>query len=337
MKRIIVTATLLAISAMVNAQSIVPGSAAGAQVGQPGAQPPQAGQQGAPVNIYVGGNAPPAGQQQATPAGSGSGIAPLPDLPRSATEAAIQKVLPATPGEIREFREELDKTKRSTNEPLRPTKPSVGELVLSMAPGATPPVVRVTKGFGTMVTFLDETGEPWPIAGADGLAQDVFAVALPSGSDKDASVIQILPKVVYGSGNVAVMLRGQPIPAVFSVEVGYAKSTDYRVDMRVQARGPNARPDPAPVPHAGEIPKYLSDILHEVPPSFAKPLRLTGGEGKAYMVNDKLVIRTAMTILSPVPMQRVPAPGGMTVYEMDFVPVVLATQDGVQRQLSVQE
>lgn len=331
MKRAIVTATLIAAAAGASAQSVVPGATPVASQPSPAAQ----GGAQAPVNIYVSGA--PAQSSSVPAAANGQGIHPLPDLPKSATEAAIQESIPVDTKEIREFRQRLDETKRSSNEILRPTKPSVGELSLSFAPGAVPPVVRATKGFGTLITFLDETGEPWPIAGADGLAENVFKVHLPSGSDANASVIQIVPTVSYGSGNVSVMLRGQPIPAVFSVEVGYGKSTDYRVDMRVQARGPNARPDPAPVPKAGEVPKYLSDILHDVPPPFAKPLRMTGGEGKAYLVNDRLVLRTEMVVLSPVPTARLPAPGGMTAYELDFVPVLLVSHNGQQRQISIQE
>jgi intracellular multiplication protein IcmK len=331
-----VSVLLAALSSSVQAQSL----SASAQQAQ---QAPQQQQAGQPVQIYIGANqagpstAPqPAHQAQPAAPVSANGISPLPDLPKTAFEAARDASLVATPTETRDFRRGLDEQKRAIGEPIRPSKPVVRDQVVDLSPGAPPPLVRPTKNYGSVVTFIDETGAVWPIDGADAMSAD-FTIRWPGGSSDEKTAVQVVPASTYGSGNMIVTLKGLSTPVVVSVEIGYAKETDYRADLRMRGRGPKALPDPAPVPMPAQLPKYMSDILQGIPPSFAHPLKMSGGEGQAYRIDDKLILRTSMIVLSPVPVGRLPSPDGMFVYQLDFTPIVLASKDGVQRQIAIQE
>lgn len=324
-----------ALVASAHAQSLSP---VGGQDGTPAGpvvRPAQAGGQQVPVNVYI--MQGPTGHA-ATPMirDEEGGLKPLPDIPRAAFEAAQSAAVPVSKPEADAFRRNLDDVKRATAEPLRALKPVIGSITMDLSPGAVPPVIRAARGHGTVVTFTDSTGAPWPVAGVDGFGKDIFEVAFITG-DKRPSSFQIRPSATYGSGNVAVLLEGLPTAVLMSVEIGYADEVDYRFDVKVPGRGPAAVADPAPAPMPAQVPQYLIDILHGLPPKFARPVSIQGGTGQAWVVDSKLVLRTTMLLLSPIPNTRVPSQDGTFVYELDYVPVLLASADGREIQITVSE
>lgn len=333
----IVALSVAAFSAPVFGQQLVANDGEGG--GKPGVVAATQSQSQAPVNVYVMGGSNPSGVQAAASPqpGNGNGLSPLPDLPKTAYETAKGMALPVSTQESRDFRRDLDDQKRVLGEPVRARKPAIRDQVIDISPGATPPLVRPSKNYGSLVTFLDETGAPWPIAGADGMSDD-FTIRWASGtSNAKRTALQVVPKASYGSGNISVVLQGMDTPLIVSVEIGYSKEVDYRVDYRIPGRGPLALADPAPVPMPAQLPRYVGDILQGIPPTFAKLLKMQGGEGQAYRVEDKLVIRTPMILLSPVPVGRLPSADGTYAYLLEYTPVVLASKDGIQRQITISE
>ena len=79
-----------------------------------------------------------------------------------------QSQLPMTPNQIRTLRKLFDETQRAAAEyPGVPPRPTSSSIVVNLAPGATPPVIRLLSGFVTSLVFVDATGAPWPIKAID--------------------------------------------------------------------------------------------------------------------------------------------------------------------------
>ena len=73
-------------------------------------------------------------------------------------------MLPLKPSEIRELLERYDRTVESTNTPVYPYPRPISLVEnLSLDPGSPAPVIRLSFGYVTSLSILDNTGEPWPI------------------------------------------------------------------------------------------------------------------------------------------------------------------------------
>lgn len=272
-----------------------------------------------------------------------NGISKLPalnevDIPASAFKNAKEQAIPVTVEEIQNFKKETDKLQRELSLPSSKKRPVTRDVVMNLSPGASPPIIRPGKNYGTTITFIDETGAPWHITGADGMSDD-FTIRWASGTKENRrTAIQIIPNSGYGTGNISVMLAGLEVPIILSVEIGYSKNIDYRVDFRIPLKSPNARPEPVPSPMPSSLPSYVGDILQGVPPSFAKRLKVSNEDGEAYLVENKLVWRTNLMLLSPIPIGYLPSINGTRAYLMEYTPVLFASDlNGQRKQITISE
>jgi len=103
---------------------------------------------------------------------------------------------------------------------------------------------------------------------------------------------------LYNYGNLAVRLRGLNTPVMLTLIPGQ-KAVDYRVDLRIQGFGPNAKSMPMEEgipPSANDV---LLHVLEGVPPAGSQRLTVSGGDARAWTINDRMYVRTNLTILSP--------------------------------------
>ena len=144
--------------------------------------------------------------------------------------------------------------------------------------------------------------------------------------DKKTNTLFIQSASTYSSANLAVRLLDLDTPVMLSLVSGQ-KDVDYRVDLQVQGRGPNAE-----VPLVGDgLPNTspgLLSVLDGVPPSGSQELKVSGGLGRAWLSNGKLIFRTQLTILSPAWSAVVSSPDGTRVYELSPTPLILGSQNG---------
>lgn len=250
---------------------------------------------------------------------------PRPDL----VNEAIDSTAPLTPEEILRLRQELDKRARAAAQPLAPqAKPTTRVLQIDMSPGATPEVVRISRSEGTVVTFIDAAGRPWPIENADNFNPKALDIALFGKNG-----LSIASKVEQGIGNIAIRLEGMSGALTIRVVVGHAsiREVDYTVDMQVPRYLPGA---PAPVGAVVSQPAIgvdeLLDFLLRTPPSTAKPLQIEGLQGGLawQTASGRMMLRTEKLVLSPNARRRQSSSDGMTVYELPLSPVVLVSDDG---------
>lgn len=239
---------------------------------------------------------------------------------------------PLTPEEIVELRQmhqTVELAKAST--PGTPPKPTATSQFVNLSPGSTPPVIRLAQGFVSSLVFLDSTGAPWPISAYDLGDPGAFNIQW----DKTSNTIMIQAMKLYNYGNLAVRLRGLNTPVMLTLIPGQ-KAVDYRVDLRVQGYGPNAKNMPMEEgipPSASEL---LLHVLDGVPPPGSQRLVVSGGDARAWLSNDRMFVRTNLTVLSPGWLASMTSADGTHAYEMQKSPVLLVSWHGKVMQLKVE-
>lgn len=216
-------------------------------------------------------------------------------------------------------------------EPDTPPKPTATSQFVNLSPGSTPPVIRLSQGFVSSLVFLDSTGAPWPITAYDLGDPDAFNIQW----DKVSNTLMIQASKLYTYGNLAIRLKGLNTPVMLTLIPGQ-KAVDYRVDLRVQGFGPNAKQ----MPMGANLPPSASDVLLHVldgvPPNGSTRLTVSGGDATGWLLNDRMFIRTNLTILSPAWIASMTSADGTHAYEMRKSPVLLVSWHGKVMQLKVE-
>lgn len=268
--------------------------------------------------------------------GSSQNAAPMPVATKSVGDSAFDSVtsrlFPLTPAQVVQLHQMYNTSVLAqTTTPGTPPRPTATSQFVNLAPGSTPPVVRLAQGFVSSLVFLDSTGAPWPIDAYDVGDPKSFNIVW----DRAGNTLMIQATQLYTYGNLAVRLKGLNTPVMLTLIPGQ-KAVDYRVDMRVQGYGPNAN---MPTMGAGLPPSADSVLLHvldAVPPPGSKLLEVIGGEASAWLVGEKLYVRTRLTILSPGWIAFMSSGDGMNAYEMQKAPVLLVSWHGKIMQLKLE-
>lgn len=320
----------------------------------PAAQTQQS--QSAPATQAVGGQqsgqpqqqvagAPGAAGQKPMPPQGGSSVPPpsaLPPLPASAPagpnfDDALSTLLGLTPDQIRDLRKAANARQRAASEyPVTPPKPVNTSVVASLAPGSTPPVIRLFPGFATSIVVTDATGAAWPIENFAVGHKDLFDVKrLDSGvPGVSGSTLSIVPLGYYAQSNIVLHLKGSSTPVSISFVSGQ-KEVDFRADVRVQGRGPNAQLAAAGLPASTNT--QLLSLLEGVFPSDAKRLRSSSSDVEAWMTKSgRLFVRTGISLISPAWIGSIRSPDGTTAYEMMPTNSVLVMRDGQIKQIAIE-
>lgn len=222
---------------------------------------------------------------------------------------------------IKEIRQELYNKGKLLNETaVPPAKPVNSVLVASLAPGATSPVIRLTKGRTSAIMVTDSTGKPWPIMNFDGLSDENFVLNRLDGSAAEGYMLSVTPLAQFASGNLVLVLKDLPSPLVLEFVTAQSE-VDVKTEIRVQALGPNAILQSLAMPES--INPQLLSLLQGVAPDNAKALTTSSNAVQAWLVNDQMYIRTRYRISSPMPIDLTSSPDGTFAYKMPLSPVVL--------------
>lgn len=253
------------------------------------------------------------------------------DINQSAFRGMGKQLLPLSPSQIHRLKQMYEETQYAAAAPANiPPRPTATSRYVSLAPGATPPVIRLASGFITSLVFLDSSGSPWPIDGYDLGNPSAYNVQW----NRKDNTLMIQALTLYTYGNLAVRLRGAPAPVMLTLMPGQ-QAVDYRVDLRVQGLGPNAN-----MPAAEGLPAQanseLLGVLDGIPPAGSKLLSLTGGEGQVWLKGDKMYVRTHLTVLSPGWLATMASADGTRAYEMTKSPLILASSNGKITQLKIE-
>ena len=293
------------------------------------------------------GSAPGAGQPPApssadankpnTPAAPQDAKTALPPVNKEALDAlafegVTEQMFPLTPEQIIRIKQMYHTMEYAQASPVgTPPKPTATSQFVNLSPGSTPPVIRLSQGFVSSLVFLDSTGAPWPISAYDLGDPTSFNIQW----DKTSNTLMIQATKLYNYGNLAVRLRGLNTPVMLTLIPGQ-KAVDYRVDLRIQGYGPNAKSMPMEegIPPAAN--DLLLNVLDGVPPAGSARLIISGGDARAWLLNEKMYVRTNLTILSPGWIGSMTSADGMHAYEMQKSPVLLVSWHGKVMQLKVE-
>lgn len=278
--------------------------------------------QGQPVNPGEG------GQPQ-------DGVAAMPPLnPPSNYEEAAEVAAPFTPEEIRKMRGLVEGSRRAKAEhPVR-TVPRISSISVDLSPGASLPILRTLPGEMSTLVLLDSTGAPWPLAAAPRVSNnDLFDVEWLDGTPS----VVISALTGYDDGNVTIFLKGLATPVVVKLVSGEPdgkqqkdRVVDYRLDLRVPGRGPNAN---APLMGPGKIALYddtLQAFLDGIPPSSAKVVVAHGevpARTQVWQLDGNLFVRTSEDIQTAFD-QSLASGDGTRVYRLPATPFVTLSQMG---------
>src|SRR5262249_35051863 len=121
---------------------------------------------------------------------------------RQSYDRASNGLLPLSPDQIRDFMHRLEDTQKAAQPPSSgPPKGNVKLVTLSLSPGVDPPQIDLAAGYVTTITFIDATGQPWPIL--DAAVGGNFEV---SPTQASSHVVRIMPLTRVATGNLSVVL-----------------------------------------------------------------------------------------------------------------------------------
>lgn len=247
------------------------------------------------------------------------------DLKREqAFNALMENVMPLSPDQIIKLHKFYDLTLQAKATPASaPPDPKIISTVVNLEPGSPSPVIRLAAGFVTSVLFIDSTGADWPIT--------AFSIGDPENFniqwDQKSNTLFIQSLKVYAHGNMAVRLWGLPTPVILTLVSGQ-RTVDFRVDLQVGGRGPDAKPVVVDTAFSANVNPLLMNLLDGVPPKGSIKLNVSGGLGEAWLNDNKIYFRTKLTLLSPAWLANVSSPDGTHVYELMLTPYIVATQNG---------
>ena len=249
-----------------------------------------------------------------------------------AFEQLQKQMFPMTPKQIQEMRKKYQDMELAKITSARtPPKPVATSQFVNLSPGSTPPVIRLAQGFVTSLVFLDSSGAPWPISAYDVGDPASFNIQW----DKSGNTLMIQAMNLYNYGNMAVRLEGLNTPVMLTLIPGQ-KLVDYRIDMRVQGYGPQAKVASMVENLPASANNILLHILDGVPPTGSQRLTVSGGDARAWLFKDKMYVRTNLTVLSPAWMATMVSADGTHAYEMQKAPVLLVSWHGKVMQLKVE-
>lgn len=278
----------------------------------------------------------------AAPADSGSKAIPkIPagkpltnGLPPELFSDSVSAAMPLSPEQIRDLRRHTDQIKRaSSTRPAGIPKPAVHSVTISLSPGTRPHVVRLAPDFVTTLVFQDSTGAPWPISSITTGNSEAFQIS--EIKEKKINIMTISQKEDYAMGNAAVLLEGASTPIMLTLLASQHKEMDYRVDVTVQGRGPNAAEPIVATATSEAVSRDLISVLDGIPPKGAVPLASSLEGVDAWQLGDKVMVRSAMPLLSPASLRIARSPSGMAAHEIPEASTVLVSASGRATQVSL--
>ena len=259
-------------------------------------------------------------------------VVPAPPDSGVAFNTMLQQNMPLSPQQVVQLHQQIDVAQRAAAIPPNiPPKSVSTTLMINLAPGTTPPAVRLAQGYVSSLVFVDSTGSPWPISAFD--IGNPKAVNIQWDGKSNIILLQAISP--YSYGDIVVRLVGLPTPITLELVSGQ-RVVDYRVDIHVSGIGPNAKEVPMGTALPGSANQLLLGVLDGVAPAGSKPLSVRGADAQAWMLGEKMYLRTRLTVLSPGWIGTMTSPDGMHAYELPKTSSVLISRYGEPAELKIE-
>lgn len=258
-------------------------------------------------------------------------VPPTPEAIAAFNEMLAQNT-PLSPQQVIQLHQQIDLAQRAASVPANiPPKPVSTTLMINLAPGTTPPAIRLAQGYVTSLVFVDSTGAPWPISAFD--IGNPKAVNLQWDGKSNILLLQAVSP--YSDGDIVIRLIGLATPITLELVAGQ-RVVDYRVDLHVSGIGPNTKELPMGTSLPSSANQLLLGVLDGVAPAGSKPLTVHGADAMAWQLGEVLYLRTRLTVLSPGWMGKMVSPDGMQAYELPKTSSVLVSRYGEPAELKIE-
>lgn len=249
-----------------------------------------------------------------------------------AFEGLLNQNMPLSTDQVIQLRQQIDMAQRAAAVPATvPPKPVSTTIMINLAPGSSPPAIRLAQGYVSSLVFVDSSGAPWPIM--------AYEIGNPKATniqwDGKSNILMLQAVSPYSDGNLVIRLASLPTPITLELISGQ-RVVDFRVDLHVAGLGPNAKEVPTSSTLPGTANQILLNILDGIAPPGAKTLAVKGSDCQAWLTGDRMYLRTRFTILSPGWIGKMTSSDGMTAYEMPRSASVLISRYGEPVELKVE-
>lgn len=249
-------------------------------------------------------------------------------------QRALEAAVPLGPDQIKTFREKTDEAKKATLYPLNHANPISRSVRVTLKPGESPPVMHVQPGVASTLTLSDVTGQPWPVLSVVNGNPSAYSIT-SAGEEGKTNILVVSALQEYTPSNMVVTLVGYPVPVTLVLDSARA-NVDYRLDVRIESRGPNAVQDIVGVSNlAPTNDGVMINFLDGVPPSNSRSMKTSSRDVEAWKLGDVMYLRTRGDVLSPAYTARSSNVSGVNVFQMVDSPIVLLSIDGRLSQVSV--
>jgi intracellular multiplication protein IcmK len=253
------------------------------------------------------------------------------DSNSAAFNSMLKQNIPLSPQQIIKLHQQVDLAQRAAAVPATiPPKPVSTTIMVNLAPGSTPPAIRLALGYVTSLVFVDSTGSPWPIASFDVGNPKAFAMQW----DGKSNILLLQSISPYSDGNIVVRLAGLPMPITLELVSGQ-RVVDYRADIHVTGISPNTKDLPMGTTLPNSANQLLLGVLDGVAPPGSKLLSTQGLDAMAWLLGDDIYLRTRFTVLSPGWVSKMTSPDGMQAYQLPKTSSVLVSKYGEPTELKV--
>jgi len=240
--------------------------------------------------------------------------------------AAVQRSFPMTPDMVRQYRRIFEEQQRALLERPEPAA-KIDAGMIALEPGEAPGRILIAPGIVSVIGIYDATGQPWPIEEyVIGNGESFQVVNLGENSNN----LALTPLTRVGWTNLAIQLVDEPRPIMLRVEVSDS-TAHFRHDVQVMRSGPKAVVNTAvpmrTITEAGSG-TLMSFLTRTDIPSAARALPVSGVDAQAWMLGDRLFIRSRHALLSPSWTGSLSGPNQVRVYEMSPSTMLLFSVDG---------
>jgi intracellular multiplication protein IcmK len=244
----------------------------------------------------------------------------------------LKQNMPLSPQQVVQLHQQVDTAQRAAaTPPVIPPKPVSTTVMVNLAPGTTPPAIRLAQGYVSSLVFVDSTGTPWPISAFDIGSPKTVNLQW----DGKGNIILIQAVSPYSNGNIVVRLVGLPTPITLQLVAGQ-RVVDYRADIHVPGIGPNTKELPMGTPLPDSANQLLLGVLDGVAPAGSKQLTVRGADSQAWLLGDRIYLRTRLTLLSPGWVGKMTSPDGTLAYEIPKTSSVLVSRYGEPAELKIE-
>lgn len=242
-----------------------------------------------------------------------------------AYDSAFEKAFPLSPDDVREIKRYNDSIDAEKSRSAKSYQARISSDTLDLSPGAGIQTIRLALHYSCTLSFLDSTGQPWPISSYTPRKSKVFHVTNP---EKHPHLLEISSSKAYAQSNMSLTFVGLDSPVVIELISGFSEEVDFKKELHIPLLGPNAVQKPNSIPKVSD--DLMLAFLDNIPPENAKIINVNGADSSTLVweYSGNLYIRSKAWLHLPAPVMRQQSSDGTRVYKTRKAPSLSMSLEG---------